>query len=145
MYITNNKGMPIFSSGQVTSASCHQNEADLHALVFGLRVVDLLGIQHIAIRCTNDEITQMMKNSILPPEGAMRGLRFIAAGIASSFKQLVFSTVSLNFCAMRPCLDLLDSALNGEGCFAFLHDKKGQKKDWAVPPLHAADTTGGTA
>ena len=37
--ITNNRGQPIFSAGQVTQSFCSQNKADKHALVFGLRVV----------------------------------------------------------------------------------------------------------
>ena len=142
VYITNHKGDAIFSAGQVTRPSCSQTEADLHALVFGLRVVDLLGIEHLMIRCTSEELISMMKGPILPPEGAMRGLRYIAVGIATNLKQLVFQSVQRDFVGIRPCIGLLEDALQRGTCIAYLHSQLGVKKEWIVPPLHERDHSG---
>ena len=101
-----------------------------------------MGIEHVLVRTVNDEITSMMKRTTVLPEGALRGLRFIAIGISSNLKQLIYQTVQREFVGLSPCIRLMEEALQENACSAFLHSKLDVKKAWNVPPLHAADPSG---
>ena len=109
------------------------------------RPLDLLGIQHLLVRCDNEEVISMMKHSIRPTEGAIRNLRFFAVGLATSLKQLTFQHVQQRVPGLSLCLRLMRDAMRQSTCTAYLHAKGTEKKEWNVPPLQSPDHTGTAA